>query len=151
MTWFLKRSGPYFRRKRNNWYHDLQVTEYSRNFRIFRFKILCSYSVLFFVSVFIFKMFFFYSSLYFILQLLIFQPLELLLLQWNFDSIPSHLTFTCSKSIIETPEKGVKYVHSKLTIKTPERGQWRRSGVFTVNFEYISHLFLEFTLLTLNN
>ena len=29
---------------------------------------------------------------------------------------------------------------SKLTIKTPERHQWCRSGVFVVNFEHISHL-----------
>ena len=28
---------------------------------------------------------------------------------------------------------------SKLTIKTPERCQWRRSGVFIINFEHISH------------
>ena len=26
---------------------------------------------------------------------------------------------------------------SKLTVKTPERRQWRRSGVFIVNFEHI--------------
>ena len=39
---------------------------------------------------------------------------------------------------------------SMLTIKTPERRQWRRSGVFIVNFEHISHLFLAFLLLTLN-
>ena len=38
----------------------------------------------------------------------------------------------------------------KLTIKTPERHQRRRSGVFIVNFEHISHLFLVFLLLTLN-
>ena len=38
---------------------------------------------------------------------------------------------------------------SKLTIKTPER-HWRRSGVFIVNFEHISHLVLMFLLLTLN-
>ena len=31
---------------------------------------------------------------------------------------------------------------SKLTIKTPERRQWRGSGVFIVNFEHISHLVL---------
>ena len=37
---------------------------------------------------------------------------------------------------------------SKLTIKTPERGQWCSSGVFIVNFEHISHLFLAFLLLT---
>ena len=39
---------------------------------------------------------------------------------------------------------------SKLTMKTPERRQWRRSGVFIANFEHISHLVLVFLLLTLN-
>ena len=39
---------------------------------------------------------------------------------------------------------------SKLTTKTPEGRQWRRSGVFIVNFELISHLVLVFLLLTLN-
>ena len=39
---------------------------------------------------------------------------------------------------------------SKLTIKTPERRHWRRSGVFIVNFEHILQLFLVFLLLTLN-
>ena len=39
---------------------------------------------------------------------------------------------------------------SKLTLKTPERRHWRRSGVFIVNFEHISHLVLVFLLLTLN-
>ena len=38
---------------------------------------------------------------------------------------------------------------SKLTIKTPERGHWCRSGVFIVNFERISQLALVFLLLTL--
>ena len=37
---------------------------------------------------------------------------------------------------------------SKLTIKIPERQ--RRSSVFFVNFEHISHLVLAFLLLTLN-
>ena len=39
---------------------------------------------------------------------------------------------------------------SKLIIKTPERRQWRFSGVFIVNFEYISHFFLVFLLSSLN-
>ena len=39
---------------------------------------------------------------------------------------------------------------SKLTIKTPERRQGRRSGVFVVSFEHISHLFVVFPLLTLS-
>ena len=39
---------------------------------------------------------------------------------------------------------------SKLTIKTLERRQWRRCGVFIFNFEHISNLLLVFLLLTLN-
>ena len=38
---------------------------------------------------------------------------------------------------------------SKLTTKTPARGQWRRSGVFIVNFEHMLHLLLVSLLLTL--
>ena len=38
---------------------------------------------------------------------------------------------------------------SELRIKTPEH-HWRRSGVFILNFEHISHLVLVFLLLTLN-
>ena len=41
-------------------------------------------------------------------------------------------------------------VCSKLTIKTPERRQWHRSGVFIVNFEHTSHLALVCLLLTLS-
>ena len=44
--------------------------------------------------------------------------------------------FTCSKLTIKTLEQGVKYV--------------RRSGVFIVNLEHISHLILVFLLLTLS-
>ena len=33
---------------------------------------------------------------------------------------------------------------SKLTIKTPEKRQWRRSGDFIVNFEFTSRLVLGF-------
>ena len=39
---------------------------------------------------------------------------------------------------------------SKLIIKTSERRLKRRSGVFIINFEHISHLVLVFLLLTLN-
>ena len=39
---------------------------------------------------------------------------------------------------------------SKLTLNTPERFHWRRSGLFIVNFEHISYLVLVFLLLTLN-
>ena len=39
---------------------------------------------------------------------------------------------------------------SKLEIKTPERCHWRRSGVFIVNFDHMSHLFLVFLLAILS-
>ena len=39
---------------------------------------------------------------------------------------------------------------SKLTLKIPEQRHWCRCGVFTVNFEHISHLVLVFLLLTLS-
>ena len=39
---------------------------------------------------------------------------------------------------------------SKLAIKTPERRQWRRFGVFIVNLKHISNLVLVFLLLTLS-
>ena len=38
----------------------------------------------------------------------------------------------------------------KVTIKTPERPHWRRSGVFNVNFGHASQQFLVFLLLNLN-
>ena len=38
---------------------------------------------------------------------------------------------------------------SKSTIKTPDQHYWRRSGVFILKFEHISHLVEVFTL-TLN-
>ena len=38
----------------------------------------------------------------------------------------------------------------KLAIKIPERRQWRRSGIFIVNFEHISHYVQVFLLLTSN-
>ena len=53
----------------------------------------------------------------------------------------TQLTFTCSRSTIETLEKGVKYVQNELTIKTPEQCHWGRSGVFysvsIVDFNYV--------------
>ena len=49
--------------------------------------------------------------------------------------------FTCSKLTKETLEQSVKYVRTQ---------QWRRSGIFIVNFEHISHLVVVFILLTLS-
>ena len=63
--------------------------------------------------------------------------------------VASQQTFTCSKTAIETLEKGGE-ICGKLTIKIPEQYHWRHSGVFIINFEQISLLFLVFLLLTLN-
>ena len=41
-------------------------------------------------------------------------------------------------------------IRSKLTTKTTERCQWRRLGVFIVNFDHIPRLVLLFLLLTLS-
>ena len=60
----------------------------------------------------------------------------------------TQLRFTYSMSTIETLERSE--ICSKLTIKTPERRQWRRSGVFIVNSKHILHIFLVFLILNLN-
>ena len=52
---------------------------------------------------------------------------------------------------LDTPDLDVSQppvTCAKLTLETLER--WRRSGVFIVNFEHISHLGLVFLLLTLS-
>ena len=46
--------------------------------------------------------------------------------------------------------KKISEIYPKLTIKIPKPSQWRRSGVFTVSFEQISHIFFVFSLLALN-
>ena len=60
----------------------------------------------------------------------------------------SQQTFTCSKLKIETVEHGVKYVQNSQ--KRYQNVNWRRSGIFFVNFEHISHHVQAFLLLTLN-
>ena len=60
---------------------------------------------------------------------------------WRLITQLIFFAFTCSKSTIETLEKGVKYVQS----------QWRRSRVFIVNFEHISlfrHIHLHINIFT---
>ena len=68
------------------------------------------------------------------------------------DILQIQQKISCSKLTIETLQKSVKSVKSKLTIETAERCHLRRSGVFILNSEHISHFY--FTpgslLLTLN-
>ena len=46
--------------------------------------------------------------------------------------------FTCSKLTMKTLEQRCE-ICSKLTIETPKLRQWRPFGVFSLNFEHISH------------
>ena len=65
---------------------------------------------------------------------------------WNL----TQSAFTCPKSIIETLQKKLQNMfkfNNKIT-KTTSR-HWRRSGIFIVNSEHISHSFV-FLLLTLS-
>ena len=39
-------------------------------------------------------------------------------------------------------------IYSKLIVKTQEGRHWRRSGVFIVNFEHVSHILIVFLFLT---
>ena len=55
------------------------------------------------------------------------------------DKLTTQTKFTCLKWATETIERCK--IRSKLTIKTPERRQWRPSCVFIVNLKHISHLF----------
>ena len=61
--------------------------------------------------------------------------------------------FPLNKYIFEVNKRNFTWKYeicSQLTIETSERRQWPHPDVFIVNFEHISHLFLNFLLLTLN-
>ena len=67
-------------------------------------------------------------------------------LRWR--ALWSQPAITCSRLYRNTRTRCE--ICSKLTLKTPERRQWCRSGVFIVTFEHILHLVLVFLLLTLS-
>ena len=53
-------------------------------------------------------------------------------------------TFPANIYVLKVNSKNTRKkseICSKLTIKTPEQRHWRRSAVFTVNLEHVSHLF----------
>ena len=57
----------------------------------------------------------------------------------SFKACLSKRHLSCSKLTIEILEQRCD-ICSKVTIKTLKRRQWRRFGVFIINFEHISHL-----------
>ena len=66
--------------------------------------------------------------------------------------IPSMIPSCASRYLViktSQSELWVNCIQSKL--KRPERRQWRRSDVFTVNFDHIPKVILVFPLFSLNN
>ena len=61
--------------------------------------------------------------------------------KWSNDAIP---TGNYMLKVNNRNTRARIEICSKLTIKIPEQRQWRRSGVFIVNFEHTSHLVLVF-------
>ena len=59
------------------------------------------------------------------------------------------MAYTCSKSTIETPERTLREICSKL-IKSSEWLHEHCSGAFIVNFEQILHIVLLFALVALS-
>ena len=70
------------------------------------------------------------------------------LCRWSLKFVDrnTQLTLTSKSTKKKNDRKRCK-ICSKLTIKTVERRHGRRSGVFVVNFEHISHRFVVFLLL----
>ena len=82
---------------------------------------------------------------------------------WKIEVLVSHVNLsifelenapvTANNYLLKAISRSIRKrceIYSKLTIKKPERRHWRRSGVFIVNFEYISNLFLVFLLINLS-
>ena len=62
-----------------------------------------------------------------------------------------HLSRSTGISLFNANNESIKTmceICSKSTIKTPEQRRWRRSCIFTVNFEQILHIFLVSPLLS---
>ena len=76
------------------------------------------------------------------------NPVGIYLLKVNYRNTRTRCEI-CSKLTIKTPEQR-QWRRSGVFIVNFEHIQWRRSGVFIVNFEHISQLVLVFLLLTLN-
>ena len=68
--------------------------------------------------------------------------------KFGHDPCPANI---CLFKVNNRNTKKMSGVCSKLTIKTTERCQSGRSGIFIGNFKHISHIFLVFLLFTLNN
>ena len=73
-------------------------------------------------------------------------------LQWKLakkqeDPFPTGI---CLSTVNSGNTRAMREICSKLTIKIPERRQWRRSGVFFVKFEQIWRIALALLLSTLN-
>ena len=71
-----------------------------------------------------------------------FQPDDAAVPMSSAENLSNYPTNICLLKVNNRNIRKRCEICSKLTIKTPERRHCRRSGVFFVNFELISHLFL---------
>ena len=75
-------------------------------------------------------------------------------ISWKLTKTLSHYYFPTNNYLFKVTNKNNRTwckICSKLTIKTSERRQRRRSGVFIVNSDYISHHVLVYLSLTWSN
>ena len=68
------------------------------------------------------------------------QKNEKIILKRNMPNFALHPVSNCIFKVNNRDTRTKCEICSKLTIKTPERRYWRRSGVFIVNCEHVSHL-----------
>ena len=72
---------------------------------------------------------------------------------WIFHSCPTFYTYPIGIYLFKVNNRHTKIkweICWTLTIKTPQRRQWRCFGIFIVDFEHVSHFVLVFLLLTLS-
>ena len=85
--------------------------------------------------------------------LIFFNPIHKIPKQYLWRGWLAQSSYPASNYMLKVNDRNtiqVVKICSKLTIKTPEQRQWRYSGVFNVNFEHISYLFLVFLVSVVN-
>ena len=65
-----------------------------------------------------------------------------LIVQLSRPDLKLKTIYTTNIYLFKVNNRNTGEIRSKLTIKTPKRRCWRRSGVFIVNFEHNLHVFI---------
>ena len=99
------------------------------------------------VTTLLLQIFFFYK-IYMVFKVT--YPTEMRFSKAEFKLVWIFPTVTCLLKVNNRNTRARCDICSRLTIKIREQCQWRRSGVFIVNFEHILNHILVFLLLTFN-